>query len=351
MDDRLTAAANQLLAMFQVRDPRWLDGKTLSLLCVVLAALGIATLVGVILRRRPDSAINPALLAKFNSRVRAWWLMCTILVACFLLGYVVTVILFGVVSFWALREFITMTPTRRGDHRALFWTFFLFTPLQYVFVGLGSQFVKSHNINFYGVYSIMIPVYASLFIPARIALAGDAKRFLERTAKVQAGLLICVYSLSYAPALLDLPLTTSRGGQPWQGSPAGLLFYFVLVVQLNDVFQYAWSKLGRRTIAPTINASRTWEGLLGGLATTTLAGSMLWWATPFRIWEAAGMSLAIGVMGFAGGMVMSAIKRDRGVEDTGTLVQGHAGLLDRIDSICFAAPIFFHLTRLFFSDA
>ena len=242
-----------------------------------------------------------------------------------------------------------MTPTRRGDHRALFWTFFLFTPLQYVFVGLGRQFEAKYGLNFYGVYSIMIPVYASLFIPARIALAGDAKRFLERTAKVQAGLLICVYSLSYAPALLDLPLTTSNK-VPWTGSPAGLLFYFVFVVQINDVFQYAWGKLGKRMIAPDINASRTWEGLLGGLATTTLIGSLLWWATPFKIWEAAGMSLAIGVMGFAGGLVMSAIKRDRGIEDYGTLVQGHAGVLDRIDSVCFAAPIFFHLTRLFFSS-
>jgi phosphatidate cytidylyltransferase len=343
MDSLSKAAAIAFWAPKKGPKDEWLDWPALSLLSVVLAALAIATLVCVILRRRPDAAINPALLEKFNSRVRAWWLMCTILVACFLLSNTVTVILFGCVSFWALREFVTMTPTRRGDHRALFWTFFLFTPLQYVFVGLGAKY--------YGVYSIMIPVYASLIIPARIAMAGDPKRFLERTAKVQAGLLICVYSLSYAPALLYLPLRETGAKQPWTGSPAGLLFYFVLVVQLNDVFQYAWGRLGKRVIAPDINASRTWEGLLGGLATTTLVGSMLWWATPFRIWEAAGMSLAIGVMGFAGGMVMSAIKRDRGVEDYGTLVQGHAGLLDRIDSICFAAPIFFHLTRHFFSSA
>jgi phosphatidate cytidylyltransferase len=138
----------------------------------------------------------------------------------------------------------------------------------------------------------------------------------------------------------------------WQeGSNAGLLFYFVLIVQLGDVFQYAWGQfLGRRVIAPEINASRTWEGFFGGVASTTLVGGLLWWATPFRLWEAACLSLVTAVMGFAGGITMSAIKRDRGVTDYGTLVQGHAGVLDRIDSICFAAPVFFHLTRYYFSE-
>ncbi|MDP6717052.1 MAG: phosphatidate cytidylyltransferase, partial [Pirellulaceae bacterium] len=200
------------------------------------------------------------------------------------------------------------------------------------------------------------------------------------------GLLICVYALSYAPALLDLELLTEkpapvsgslsteegmdsssaptedgdtqeasasngkRNLRPWNGSNAGLLFFLVLIVQLSDVFQYVWGRLlGHRVIAPEINASRTWEGFIGGVATTTIVGTLLWWATPFLLWQAACMSLIIAIMAFAGGMTMSAVKRDRGVADTGTLVQGHAGVLDRIDSICFAAPVFFHLTRYFFS--
>lgn len=359
-----------------------LDMRTIALVFTVLLALAIATTVGWFLRRQPDSSINPAILRKFNLRVRAWWMMCAILSLGLLLGPAATVVLFGLVSFWALREFITMTPTRRGDHRTLFWVFFVFTPLQYLFVGLGREL--------YGLYSIMIPVYGALFIPARIAVSGDYRRFLERSAKIQAGLLICVYALSHAPALLDLPLLTwktdvprvtnesqPRDSEPgsnletldeggnlvgqrrvevkkrlWtEGSNAGLLFYFVLIVQLGDVFQYAWGQfLGRRVIAPDINVSRTWEGFFGGVATTTLIGGLLWWATPFRLWEAACFSLVIAVMGFAGGMTMSAIKRDRGVTDYGTLVQGHAGVLDRIDSICFAAPVFFHLTRYYFSE-
>ena len=194
-----------------------------------------------------------------------------------------------------------------------------------------------------------------LFIPARIALSGDYKRFLERAAKIQAGLLICVYTLSFAPALLDLQLVTYTAEDdsrvPWNDSPASLLFYLILIAQLGDVMQYLWSQLlGRHVIAPDINASRTWEGFCGGVASTTLVGILLWWATPFSYWQSACMALVIAILGFAGGMTMSAIKRDRGVKDYGTLVEGHAGVLDRIDSICFAAPVFFHLTRYFFSQ-
>ena len=315
---------------------------TVVLVLVVLGLLAIAFAVGQFLKRRPEGSVNPAVVQTFNSRVRAWWMMCTILAAAFVFGRETTVVLFFFVSFWALREFITLTPTRLGDHRALFWVFFVFTPLQYIFVGMG--------IEYYGFYSIIIPVYAFLFIFARVALSGDYKRFLERTAKIQAGLLVCVYSLSYAPALLDLPLHTSANPDvQWSGSRLGLLFYFILIAQLGDVLQFVWDKLvGRRVIAPSINASKTWSGLFGGVASTMLLGALLWRATPFDPLQSACMSMVIAVMGFAGSMTLSAIKRDRGVKDYGTLVEGHAGVLDRIDSICFAAPVFFHLTRYFF---
>ncbi len=315
------------------------DVRTLSLVGGVLAILFIATNIGQRLKYSPDIGINPALVDAFNLRIRAWWLMCTVLAAAFLLGpvsRVATVVVFFLISFWALREFITLTPTRLGDHRALFWVFIFFTPLQYLIVALG---VERYGLLF----SVLIPVYAFLFIPARVAMAGDYKRFLERVAKIQAGLMICVYCLSYAPAILSLRIPG------FEGQDARLLFFFVLVVQLNDVLQFAWGKLlGRNVIAPAISPSRTWEGFLGGVASTSLIGAALWWATPFEPWQAAGMSAVIAVMGFAGGMTMSAIKRDRGVKDYGTLVVGHGGVLDRIDSICFAAPVFYHLTRYLF---
>lgn len=327
-----------------IRDP-----ATLGLLGIILGLLTAAFIAGRILRAQPETTINPLVVRVFNQRIRAWWMMCAILVASIFIGRTATVVLFGLVSFMALREFITITPTRRSDHRSIFWAFFLLTPLQYVLVGLGQKY--------YGLYSILIPVYASLFIPARSAFSGDHKRFLERSAKIQAGLLICVYSLSYAPALLSLELgnwqVTDNGREfvRFAGSNAGLLFYFVLITQLGDVFQFSWGKLaGRHVIAPAISSSRTWEGFVGGLLTSTLAGAIFYWATPFSLWQSAVMALIISLMGFAGGMTMSAIKRDRGVKDYGTLVTGHAGVLDRIDSLCFAAPIFFHLTRYFFTQ-
>jgi phosphatidate cytidylyltransferase len=185
-------------------------------------------------------------------------------------------------------------------------------------------------------------VYAFLFIPARIALAGDFKRFLERVAKIQSGLLICVYCLSFAPALLYIDTTPSDSA-----ANARLLFFFVAMALLAEAFQFVWSRLyGRHVIAPTINAARTWEGLVGGSASAALAGMALYWATPYEdVWQAAFMSMVVAVMGFAGAMTMSAIKRDRGVRDYGTLVEGHGGVLDRIDSICFAAPVFYHITQ------
>lgn len=316
------------------------EEKTLWLVGGVMAVLAIATAAAQIFKRRADSGLNPAAVQSFTLRLRGWWLICAVVAATFLIHPTATVLLFFGISFWALREFITLTSTRSADHRALFWVFFLFTPLQYLLVGMGS--------GQYGLYSVLIPVYAFLFIPARIALAGDYKRFLERTAMIQAGLMICVYCLSYAPALLYLDL---RPGSSTAEERARLLFFLVLVVQMGDLFEYVWERiLGRRVIAPAIHPNRTWEGLIGGVASATLLGSLLWWATPFQPWQAAALSLVVSVMGFAGGMTMSAIKRDRGVSDYGTLVKGHGGVLDRLDSVCFAAPIFFHIVRFFFTE-
>lgn len=323
------------------------EPRTVGLIGGVLALLLAATVVGKLLRRQTGSGLDPVLVQDFNARVRSWWIMSSLLAAAFFLGETATVVLFGLLSFWALREFITLTPTRPGDHRTLFWVFFVFTPAQYLLVRMGEPM--------YGLYSVLIPVYAFLFIPARAAIAGDHKRFLERSAKIQAGLMICVYCLSHAPALLSLPLKTavsSSGEMVATASPnARLLFYFIVVVQLNDVLAYGWSKLlGKHLIAPGISHSKTWEGFLAALASSTVLGTLLWWATPFEPWEAAGMSALISVTGFAGTMTMSAIKRDRGVEDYGVLIRGHSGVLDRIDSVCFAAPVFFHVTRFFFTD-
>lgn len=311
-----------------------LDQELVWLFGGVLALLVLASAIASVLSRRTTSESGRATVANLTARIRAWWVMCAIFALTLALGITGSLVLFGLLSFLALREFITLTPTRRGDHRTLFWTFFVFTPLQYWLV----------HARWYGMFPLLIPVYAFLFVSARTAIAGDTERFLERVAKIQFALMLCVFAVSHAPALLMLDIPG------YEGRNASLLMFLVLVVQLSDVLQYVWGKLaGRRRIAPTVSPNKTVEGFVGGVGTAILIGTGLWWATPFTPLQAAGMSAAIALMGFFGGLVMSAIKRDRGVKDFGTVIEGHGGILDRIDSICFAAPVFFHLTRYYFT--
>ena len=310
------------------------DKETLWLVGGVLALLIAATVIGQLLRLRARGEGSAKTIQNLNARIKAWWMMVMVFGLAMLTGGIGSVILFGLTSFLALREFITLTPTRLADHRTLFWVFFVITPLQYYLVA----------IHWYALFSILIPVYAFLFVPVRSAIAGDCEHFFERTAKIQWGLMICVYCVSYAPAVFFLSIPG------YEGQNGKLLFYFVLIVQISDVLQYVWGKtLGKHKIAPNVSPNKTWEGFAGGIVTATLVGACLWWATPFTPLQSAGMSLAITLMGFAGGLVMSAIKRDRGVKDYGTMLEGHGGVMDRIDSICFAAPVFFHLTRYFFT--
>jgi phosphatidate cytidylyltransferase len=310
------------------------DRATLIMVGGIAGLLVVSSLIVALLKRgRPASEVSPVI-ANLDARVRAWWVMVAIFSIALFTGGLGSVILFGLTSFFAFREFVTLTPTRPADHRALFWAFFVIIPVQYYLVAA----------RWYGLFAIFIPVYAFLFIPIRCALAGDCEHFLERTAKIQWALMVCVYFVSYVPALLMLEIPGFKGAN------ARLLLFFVLIVQLSDVLQYVWGKLfGRRKIAPVLSPSKTWEGFVGGVLSASAVGAGLWWATPFGPWQAAGLSLAITLMGFLGGLVMSAIKRDRGVKDYGNLIEGHGGVMDRIDSICFAAPVFFHLVRYFYT--
>jgi phosphatidate cytidylyltransferase len=311
-----------------------LDRELLWLAAGVLAVLVAASVAGAILAQRLTSDSARATVANLNDRVRAWWVMCAVFAIALLTREIGAVLLFALISFLALREFITLTPTRHGDHRTLLWVFFIVTPIQY-------WLVWSER---YGLFTIFIPVYAFLLVPTRNAIAGDTEHFLERTATIQWALMICVYCVSYAPALLTLRI------RDYEHENAKLLAFLVIVVQSSDVAQYIWGKLfGRRRIAPAVSPNKTWEGFAGGVLTATLIGTGLWWLTPFAPWQAALMSVVIALMGFAGGLTMSAIKRDRGIKDFGALIAGHGGVLDRIDSLCFAAPVFFHLTRYFFA--
>jgi phosphatidate cytidylyltransferase len=309
------------------------DAKLAWLYGGVLFLLVVSTLIGRWLKRRRKSEASRATIENVNARIRAWWKMCAIFALAILLGRVGSLILFGLISFLALREYMTLVPTRRGDHRTLFWSFFVIMPLQYFLIG----------IQWYGFFAIMIPVLAFVYVPTRIAIAGDTAHFLERAAKIQFGIMVCAYCLSHAPALLLLKIPG------YEGQDARLLLYLVIVDQMSDVLQFVWGKLiGRNKIAWRVSPNKTWEGFFGGVLSATALGAALWWATPFTPLQSAGMSFTICILGFCGGLVMSAIKRDIGIKDFGRVIEGHGGILDRIDSLCFAAPIFFHLVRYYF---
>lgn len=309
---------DQVLAWFP-------DRETALLLGGVLALLVLASVVNGALVLRTGGPVGD-----LGPRIRAWWGMVAVFATATAIGPTATVVLFAIMSFLALREFITLTPTRRGDHRTLFWVFFVILPLHYLILGSG----------WYGMFVIFIPVYAFLFVPIRSALGRETTDFLGRVAKIQWAMMICIYSLSHVPALLHLNLDVKPAPQ------AALLLWFVIVVQVSDVFQYCWGKLlGRHQVSPTISPKKTWEGFVLGIASASGLGAGLWWATPFTPLEAGLVALVICAMGFAGDITMSAIKRDRGIKDFGALLPGHGGMMDRIDSLVFAAPVFYHIVR------
>src|SRR6516162_1481673 len=253
-----------------------LDHQMFLVLNVVIGGLVAASVIGYILSRRTMSDEQRATIDNLNARIRAWWIMIGIFSISFLIGPAGSMLLFGFISLLALREYVSLISTTRADHRTLFWSFFVFTPLQYWFWYEG----------WYGLAIILIPVYGFLFIPIRLALAGETTGFLDRAARIQWGLMVCVYCISYAPALLTLNING------YQKQNAKLLLFLVIVVQLSDVFQYIWGKLlGKRKIAPAISPNKTWEGFLGGVASAVALGTALYWMTPFPPLVALGMSL------------------------------------------------------------
>lgn len=303
--------------------------NTLALFAGIGALLALASLIGFVLKWRCRGADNPVI-DNLNARINAWWVMVAVLGGAFWLGHGAVILLFCAVSFFALREFITLTPTRGSDYPALVAAFYFVLPAQYLLIAY----------DWYGLFSIFIPVYVFLLLPILAALGGDITAFLERAAKVQWGTMIAVFCISHVPALLNLDIPE------YAGRNLLLIAWLVLVVQLSDVLQYVCGKLlGKRRIAPRLSPSKTVEGFAGGIALATLTGAALYWITPFNLWQAALIALVVTLLGFFGGLVMSAIKRDRGVKDWGHMIEGHGGMLDRLDSVCFAAPIFFHLLR------
>lgn len=308
--------------------------KSLILFGITGTILAVASLIGAILARRVASATGAATVANLNARIKAWWVMIAIFAACYALGFTATVLLFALTSFYTLREFISLTPTQRADHVPLAFAFYVLLPLQYWLIWT----------DWYGLFAILIPVYGFLLLPSLASLQGDPVNFLLRVSRIQWAVMLTVYCISHAPALILLPIPG------YEGQSFLLLFFLIAVVQFSDVMQYVFGKLmGKTKLAPVISPSKTVEGLVGGGLSAMALGAALWWITPFSPLAAAVMAGVIVIAGFLGGLSLSAVKRSMGAKDWGTMVQGHGGVLDRMDSVSFAAPLFFHLIRYFYT--
>jgi len=295
----------------------------------ILALLVAATLIVTVLRR-----LRPAAdLSELAARIKSWWVMVVIFTLAIAVSRTVSIVFFAIVSFLALKEYFSLIPTRRADRRVLFWAY-LTIPFQYYWVAEA----------WYGMFIIFVPVYAFLFIPLRMVITGETQHFLRAAGTIHWGLMLMVFSLSHLAFLLALP----EDGNPGAGG-AGLVLFLVFLTQFNDVAQYTWGKLlGRHKLVPKVSPKKTVEGLAGGVASTTVLGGLLAPSlTPLSNVEGLVVGLVIAVAGFAGDVNISALKRDLAVKDSGQLIPGHGGILDRIDSLTFAAPLFFHYLRYF----
>ncbi len=296
----------------------------------VYAILVIASLISLLLKKfRPERSFT-----ELTQRIRSWWVMATIFTVAMVFSRNVSLVFFGFVSFLALKEYFSIIPTRRADRCVLFWAY-LAIPFQYSWVYQES----------YGMFIIFIPVYIFLLLPLRMVIVGETKNFLHAVGVIHWGLMTLVFSISHLAYLIVLPATESS-----ETGGAGLVLFLVFLTQLNDVAQYVWGKmLGKHKIIPQVSPNKTWQGFIGGAATTTLLSVLIsGLLTPMSINMAIAAGLIISIAGFIGDVTISALKRDIGVKDSGSLLPGHGGILDRIDSLTYTGPLFFHFIYYFY---
>lgn len=321
---------------------RWLPTEVAIALIGVFAALVIASIAVALLRRREPSRD----FTELTARVRTWWVIVGLFAAALVIDRITAIAFFALVSWLALREYLRLIPMRESDVRLRWWAY-LAIPIQYAWVA----------VNWYEMFIVFVPVYVFLLLPARAVIGGNTTNFVATVASLHWGVMATVFSLSHASVLAGFTVGEApRAPVGWPSTAAethpgaGLLVLLVLLTQFNDVAQYLWGKsLSRRKVAPQVSPGKTWAGLIGGVFTTSLMagliGPLLTFMTPLY---AIAAGLLIGVGGFFGDLAMSALKRDLGVKDSGTLLPGHGGVLDRVDSLTYSAPLFFHFLYYYY---
>jgi phosphatidate cytidylyltransferase len=266
-------------------------------------------------------------------RIQSWWWMIGALFLVLAINKTVAFIFFGFISFLALKEFLSIVPTRQSDRQVIFWAY-LAIPFQYYWASIG----------WHGMYLIFIPVYMFLFLPMRMVLIGETKGFIRAAGIIHWAVMLTVFCLSHMAYLLTLPVLNHKAGN------IGPVLFLLFVTQFNDVSQYVSGKLlGRHKIIPKVSPNKTWEGFLGGLIIVTIcSGFAAPWLTPLSFKHGLVIGAIIAATGFIGDVVISSVKRDLQIKDSGKLIPGHGGILDRLDSLTYTAPLFFHYLYYFY---
>ena len=266
-------------------------------------------------------------ISELVARTRSWWIMAAMFIGAVFISY--DIFIFSCISlFYSIQRTLFGIRFREADRRALFWGI-LAIPIQYYLA----------YIAWYGAYITFIPVVMFLLLPLRLVLKGDTHGITKSIALLQWILMLSVFGISHLAYLLSLPELPgfNAGGR-------GLLMFLVFLTEINDIMQFVWGKLfGRHKILPKVSPNKTWEGFLGGVVSTTVIGYFLGFLTPLSTPNVILVSALIAIAGFAGDVVISAIKRDKGIKDMGDSIPGHGGVFDRIDSLSYTAPVFFHL--------
>ncbi|GJL95947.1 MAG: phosphatidate cytidylyltransferase [Hyphococcus sp.] len=305
----------------QPKEVIWAIGVIYALL------IGASILTAVLKRRNPGEGT-----IELSRRVTSWWFMITIFTIAIIIDRIVSTVFLGFMTFLAFKEYLSLIPTRRVDRLILLFAY-LAIPLQFYFAHLGR----------YGLFLTFIPVWMFLFFPMAMTLAGKTEGFLRAVGTLSWGMMITVFALSHTAMLL------AAGDSAGPAGGAGLLLFLVALTQFNDVAQFTWGKLfGKHKIMPKVSPKKTWEGFLGGLVSTAIGAAIAGpFLTPLSVPYAAVAGAMIAIAGFLGDVTISAFKRDLGVKDSGGLIPGHGGILDRVDSLTYAAPVFYHAMHFF----
>ncbi|RJT45081.1 phosphatidate cytidylyltransferase [Rahnella woolbedingensis] len=294
----------------------------------IFGALLLATLIlFILIKCAPQSNW-----LELRRRITSWWVIIFVFSLAMLSPKWLALSFFAFVSFLALKEYLTLTATRRSDDIPHFWLYAAI-PLQYLWAGM----------SWYGMFLIFIPVCVFLFLPVRAVIAGNTRGFIHSTSVMLWAMMTTVFALSHVAYLMMLPGNNGKAG-------ALLVTFLVAATEINDIAQYLWGKgFGNIKVTPGVSPNKTLAGLLGGVLTTTLLGGILGpLLTPMNGLHSLAAGVIIGFGGFCGDVVMSAIKRDVGVKDCGNLLPGHGGIMDRLDSLIYTAPLFFYFFNYFY---